>query len=77
MIDEELPISEGFILAIVASVFGCIAGFLKFVLKSRCRTISCCCNLITCVREPVELTAREIETRSISPQSNRRQLDTP
>ena len=64
MITEQLPISEGFILAIIASLLGCFTGFLKFILKSRCRTINCCCNLISCIREPIELTAIEVEART-------------
>tara|TARA_R110000751_G_scaffold273466_1_gene374211 strand:- start:198 stop:419 length:222 start_codon:yes stop_codon:yes gene_type:complete len=66
MINNTLPISEGFILAIIGTLTACVAAFLKFILKSRCRNIACCCGLISCIREPIELTAIEVETRSTS-----------
>ena len=39
---QVLPFSESFILAIVGSIFGAIAGCLMCVLKSRCTNIKCC-----------------------------------
>ena len=59
--NNNLPISEGFILAIVGTLSACVAAFLKFILKSRCRNIGCCFGLVSCVREPIELTAIEVE----------------
>ena len=59
--------SEGLILALVGTATACLAGILKFVLKSRCRSIKLCWNCIECIREPIHLTATEVEARPVVP----------
>ena len=60
--------SEGFILALIGSAGVALGVFLKFMLKSRCRDIKCCCGLLHCVRDTIELSAIEVEARG-SPRS--------
>ena len=45
----ELPIREGFMIAILVGVGSLIAGILTCALKSRCTKIKCCC--IECDRD--------------------------
>ena len=44
-------LSEGFVLALVASGSACVAFILKCLLKSRCSTISFCWGLWKCDRD--------------------------
>ncbi len=62
----DLPISEGFILALVASGMACLGTIFKFLLKSRCRSIKICCRGLDCVRELVP--PSEMNNISMSPQ---------
>ena len=63
----EEGVSEGLILALVAAATALVAAVLKFVLKSRCSSISICWKCITCIREPIDLTAVDVEARAVSP----------
>ena len=40
---SELPISESFLITIIAAIGTLIAGILACALKSRCSRIKCCC----------------------------------
>ena len=51
--------NASFILSLTALLGGGGAAVLAFALRSRCTTIKCCC--IHCERQPVELTAADIE----------------
>lgn len=53
---------DTFILALVGLIGGGVGYLLVFCLKSRCRTIECCC--IKCEREVLQ--GRELEQVSIS-----------
>jgi len=64
---NTLPISEGFILAIIGSASACVAFILKFILKSRCSNISLCCGLIDCKREPIPANSLNDVELAISP----------
>lgn len=57
--------SEGLILALVGASVGIITAFFKFVLKSRCRQIDLCWKCIVCIREPISLSATEVEARPV------------
>jgi len=60
-----LPISEGFILALVASGMACLGTVFKFLLKSRCSQIKLCCGCVDCMREPIPAKdLREVEITS-------------
>ena len=72
---NELPISEGFILAIIGSFSACVALIFKFILKSRCSNINLCCGLIDCKREvipPANLSDVEL---AVSPPTRSRSRD--
>ena len=58
--------SEGLILALVGATSALIAGILKFILKSRCSQITLCWNCVKCIREPIHLTATEVEARQVT-----------
>ncbi len=59
-----------FIVVILTMLGACGAGILTFLLKSRCRTIKCCC--VECERDvipvnqlnTVEVTARNVPMRT-------------
>ena len=58
-----------FIVVICGVLGGCGAGILTFLLKSRCRTIECCC--IKCERDvipPNNLNAIEVTARPMQRQ---------
>ena len=61
--EQWLP-SEGFILALIGSGGVALGVFLKFILKSRCKDIKCCCGLLHCIRDTIDLSAVEVEARS-------------
>ena len=48
---SELPVSEGFIIAIFGGLGATLAGILACGLKSRCSRIKCCC--IECDRDVI------------------------
>ena len=48
---SQLPVSEGFIIAIFGGVGATLAGILACGLKSRCSRIKCCC--IECDRDVI------------------------
>lgn len=61
---------NGSFIVVILTMFGaCGAGILTFLLKSRCRTIKCCC--IECERDvipvrdlnSIEVTARPIQAQ--------------
>lgn len=54
-----LPVSESFILGLIASVGGLISMIFASMRKSRCENISCCCGLFNCKRDV--MTAEEME----------------
>jgi len=67
-----LPISEGFILALVASGMACLGTIFKFLLKSRCSQIKLCCDCVDCMREPIPAKdLREVEITSPSRSDSR------
>lgn len=51
---SELPISEGFLLSAGAMIFGCFAGLLTCILRSRCQKIKFGC--IECERDVIPST---------------------
>ena len=72
---NELPISEGFILAIIGSFSACIALIFKFILKSRCSNIKLCCGLIDCKREVIPPASINDIELAVSPPNRTRSRD--
>ncbi len=55
----SLPVSESFILGLIASAGGLISLVFASMRKSRCENISCCCGLFNCKRDV--MSAEELE----------------
>lgn len=61
--------NASFVVVLLGMLGACGAGVLSFILKSRCRTISCCC--IKCERDvipvrdlnTIEVTARPMQSQ--------------
>jgi hypothetical protein len=68
----SLPISEGFILAIVGSLSACVALIFKFILKSRCSNISLCCGFVNCKREVIPSASINDVELAVSPPTRSR-----
>jgi len=58
---KEMPVSEGFILAIIGIASGLCGAFLSFMLKSRCAKIKCCC--VECERNVLD--AKDLEIADV------------
>ncbi len=58
---DAMPVSEGFILAIVGVASGLCGAFLSFLLKSRCSKIKMCC--VECERNVIE--AKDLEIADV------------
>lgn len=58
---SELPVSEGFIIAIFGGMGALLAGILACGLKSRCSRIKCCC--VECDRDVIP--ARDLNNVSV------------
>ena len=61
---SELPVSESFLIGCVGLVAGMFAGFLTFLLRSRCSKIKCCG--VECERSVANGEVTPIEVRAIS-----------
>ena len=56
--ENDLPVSESFIITIIGLLSACCGGFLTFILKSRCSTIKFCgCEI---KREVVKIDPKDI-----------------
>ena len=63
--NNQMVVSESFIIALVGIGSACMGGFLTFLLRSRCRTIKCCG--VECEREvlsPTSFANTNIEIQS-------------
>lgn len=58
---SNMPVSEGFILAIIGIASGLCGAFLSFMLKSRCAKIKCCC--VECERNVID--AKDLEIADV------------
>jgi len=56
---SSLPVSESFILGLIASVGGLISLIFASLRKSRCNSINCCCGFFSCNRDVMN--AEELE----------------
>ncbi len=61
--DFHLLIQENgsFLLTAFGLLGGCLSATSIYFLKSRCSHIKLCCGLVDCVRQPLQLTAENVE----------------